>query len=122
MTNNKIDIRHFIEKGYQYGMIMEGTFSVNGNDKAMCVINSDFITMTYHHKKDGFLKYMKQEIPLEWESRNYGSKDAFFRCPCCGKKTLVLYHRGTSLLCRGCRMLTRQSICKQYEFSPSNGQ
>lgn len=118
MFNSKIDIRNIIESGFQYGMIMQGVLSVNGNDKALCIINSETMTLLYQHKKDGFLKYIKQIIPLNWASRSYGSKDAHFRCPWCGKKTLVLYHRRQSLLCRECRALTRQSICHQYEFLP----
>jgi len=116
MINKKIDIRNIINTGFQFGKSMQGTLSIHGNDKAFCIIKSDSIHMMCIHKVNGFLKYAKQVILLEWESRSQGSKEAHFVCPQCGKKTLVLYHKRESLRCRRCSALTRQSLCQYYEF------
>ena len=116
MINKKIDIRNIINTGYQFGKSMQGTLSINGNDKAFCTIKSGSIDMIFIHKVNGLLKYAKQVIPLEWESRNDERKNVHFFCPQCGRKTQVLYHRKESFRCRKCSVLTRQSLIQQYEF------
>ena len=120
MVIRKIDIRNFINEGFRFGMILDGALSVDGNDIASFKINSNYMTILSRHKTDGFLRYVKREIPLAWESRSYGNKDVHFVCPCCGKKTLVLYEIRKSMLCRKCRMLTHKSVCSQYELVPFN--
>lgn len=116
MINKKIDIRNIINTDHQVSKSTQGTLSINGNDKIFCIIKSGSISMMFIHKVNGLLKYAKQVILLEWESRSQGNKDAHFVCPQCGKKTLVLYHKRESLRCRKCSALTRQSLCQYYEF------
>ena len=120
MINKKIDIRSIISTGHQFGKSMQGTLSINGNDKIFCTLKSGSVSMMFIHQVCGFLKYVKQVVPLERESQNHGSNGAHFVCPCCGRKTLVLYHRKKSFRCRKCSALTRQSLIQQYEFLPFN--
>ena len=120
MVITKIDLRNMVSKEYQYGMTMNGRLSVDGNEKAVCVLDSQNMTLTYRCKVSGLWKYMTQTIPIEWNTRHYGSKESSFICPCCERKTLVLYHKGSSFACRKCSHLTMKSKQAQYEFVPFN--
>lgn len=122
MIYNKIDLRHFIDEGFRFGMVMNGALSVNDDEVAICKIDSDSIVITRRHKVNGFFKYVKYEIPVEWKSRTYGCKDAYFVCSWCEKKTPVLYQGKYSALCRDCCSFTRQTICNHYKFIPSREQ
>ena len=118
MINRKIDLRSFTDKGFRYGMIIDGILSVNGHDAAICKINSNHVRMISNHKVNEFRKYVKQEIPLIWDSQKYGSTNVYFVCPWCEKKTLTLYQRGEAFLCRQCNGIINHSKCCQYEFIP----
>jgi hypothetical protein len=120
MVIAKIDLRSFVDKEYQYGMTMNGRLSVDGNEKAVCVLDSHCMALTYRSKVGGLWRYITQEIPIEWNTRHYGSKESSFICPCCERKTLVLYHKGISLACRKCSNLTSKSKQARYEFVSFN--
>lgn len=117
MTITKIDIRDFIKNGYEFDTLIEGSLFLNGRDRALCTIDSEFMTIMHRCRKNYVHKYVKQEIKIGWGLKDYGSNDAHFFCPICRRKTLVLYRKRYSFLCRKCRALTQQSICKNYEFS-----
>ena len=120
MVISRIDLRNFMDKEYQYGMSMNGRLSVDGNEKAVCVLDSERMTLTYRCKVSGLWKYMTREVSIYWNSQHYGSKESFFVCPACGRRTLVLYHKGISLTCRKCSNLTTKSNQAQYEFVSFN--
>ena len=116
MINKKIDIRNIINTSHQFGKSMQGTLSINGNDRIFCTIKSGSVHMMFTHQVSGLLKYAKQVISLERESQNHSNKDTHFVCPCCERKTFVLYHRKKSFRCRKCSALTRQSLCHHMSF------
>lgn len=118
----KIDMRDIISKAYQHGMNMHGRLAFNGHELALCELNSEYMALMYRHKIGGIWKFISQEVPIEWQSRQYGSKDSHFLCPLCGKRTLVLYHRKTALTCRQCCELKHKLKCDKYEFMPNTGQ
>jgi len=115
----KIDMRDILSKGYQYGMKMHGTLAFNGHEHALCEFNPDYMGLVSRRKVGGLWKYVNQEVTIDWQSRQYGSKDSYFLCPVCGKRTMVLYHRGTSLICRKCCALTQKLKCAPYDFMPT---
>ena len=118
----KIDMRDIISKKYQYGKKIHGALAFNGHELASCKLNLKHMDLTYSVKIDGFLKFISQEVPILWQSYRFGSKDAYFICPVCWRKTLVLYHRKTVLTCRQCCELKHKLQCAPYEFVPNIGQ
>ena len=107
-----IDMRDLTAKGFKYGTSMSGKLSVNDTDISAVMINSDYMTLRYQCMTDGGWEKVKQEINLDWVDCRYGSKRAYFLCPECGERTLVLYNRGKYFYCRKCNKLAYRS---QYE-------
>lgn len=122
MNSTKLDMRDIISTGFDYGMVIHGALSVNGNDMALCQVDSSCMTILYNSKINGFLKFITKDIPIEWILQNNKNKEAYFICPVCGRKTLVVYHRKQIVICRKCIGLTRKSICRRYEFTPYSEQ
>ena len=117
----KIDMRDLIQKGYKSSSEMKGRLSFNGNDIAICILKSDCMSLFYQQKKDWNFKYVNKEIFIDFQSQHNESMSPYFMCPKCFKRTLVLYHRHTSLTCRQCSNLTSKSKHAQYEFMPFKG-
>lgn len=116
-----LDMRHLVANGYQFGMTMEGVLSIDGKDKSICIITPDCMTLRYRCKINGILKYVKQEIPVDWLSTYYGSKEGYFICPKCGKRMLVLYQKQNSFSCRKCSDLSYETKLNQYQFISCKG-
>lgn len=114
----KIDMRDILSHGFDCGMAMDGTLFFHGEDKAICILNNKSMSLMYRAKIRGLWRYVKQTISLDWLSPDDENRDAYFICPECGKRTLVLHQQEASLACRKCSQLTYDSICSQYKFVP----
>jgi ribosomal protein S27AE len=114
----KIDMRDILSHGFRYDRAMNGTLSINCDDKAICVITTNAMNLIYHLHVNEHWKYLKQKITLDWMFQDDNSQNAYSICPECGKRTLVLHHRGKSFACRKCSQLTIMSNCSQYKFTP----
>ena len=122
MNSIKIDMRNIISTGFDFGMVMHGALSINGNEIALCQFDSKCMTILYNCKVNRLLKYIAKDIHIEWMLQNNKNNEVHFICPVCGRKTLVLYHKGQIIICRKCMGLTCKSICRQYEFTPYSEQ
>ena len=121
MNMMKIDIGKMTDKGYRPGQTMAGILSFNGNDMAVCVLNSKCMSLFYQQQNGFFSKYVNKEIPIVRLPHNDESESAYFLCKC-GKKTRGLYHKKASLVCRKCSNLTSRTKYAQYEFIPFKGE
>ena len=49
MIYNKIDLRHFIDEGFRFGMVMNGALSVN--DDEVAIFHGEYVQPPYQLKK-----------------------------------------------------------------------
>lgn len=114
----KIDMRDLHSHGFGHDKALYGTLSIDGDDKAICIITASAMNVMYRFNINGRWKYLKQKITLNWTFQADNSRNAYFICPECGKRTLVLHHHGKSFACRKCSKLTIKTNCSQYKFIP----
>ena len=102
-----VDMRDLIAQDFQYGMTMDGILHHYMRDcTAVFLINSDYMSLIYCCETDDFCDFVKQKISIDWLYRKYGNMRAYFLCPECGNRVMVLYNTGVSFMCRRC--------CKNY--------
>ena len=65
---------------------------------------------------------LRDSVPIEWTSCNYGGQRPWFRCPSpnCGRRVAKLYLAEKYFLCRGCNRLSYQSQMESRIFSGLN--
>ena len=99
----KIDMRHLTAQGFQYSMHMDGKLFCDYGEVALYSIGADCLTVTYTDESSGAWGFVKKEIPIDWQSAQYGKKGAHFLCPVCKEKTMTLYNDDVvSFICGKC--------------------
>jgi len=112
-SQHRLDIRRLRKKGYlrpgQIGLLV---WSRNGKQTASLNfrMESDRMVLDYWRRpRGGEWGNVEQIIYLDWTPCNYGGHRAWFLCPGCLKRVVVLYLSGKYFWCRNCYRLTYSS-------------
>ena len=117
MKMMKIDMRNIVSEEYQHSKKISGILAFDGHHIVECELNHDFMTLVYPRQINGLFSFIAQYVPIDSLPQQDGTESAYFLCPACGKRTLVLYHQDMSLLCRKCSNLTEKSEYSLYGFT-----
>lgn len=111
MNNSvKLYMNDLINEGFCYGMSLEGKLYKSGLVATIIEINTDYMNLVYHYQINDWPELVKQRILLEWRTPRYGSTNAHFVCPDCGKKVTMLNNRAIFFRCHKCSCLARKGL------------
>jgi hypothetical protein len=68
-------------------------------------VEEDHMTLEYMHGEEK----VRQRIPFNWTTPEYGGKRIWFACPYCGERCAVLYAMGQYYGCRKCAGVVHRS-------------
>ena len=102
MKMKRIEMKDLIARGFQYGMTMDGVLSVRENEEFVYSINPHCMNLMFDCDFGSHHEFVRQQISLDWQYRDYGCKKVSFICPACGKRTKVLCNSVVAYVCREC--------------------
>lgn len=109
----RLDIRLLQRKGWLTpGRLIDLNWSSNGTERGPIKMrtDADHVTLIYRSRSNGNgddWQQMEYPVPLEWTGCNLGGQRAWFHCPKCGKRVVILYGGGV-FACRHCHKLNYQ--------------